>query len=70
MSGLLSLAAERLAQFTRQFTTRLDGQEAQSSFRGDIARDEFFLPHLMGAQERALFQSSCSQKDEPDVRQD
>ncbi len=70
MGTLLSLAAERLAQFTQQFNARLDGQEAEASFRGDIGRDEFFLPHLIGAQDRALFQPSRSHKDVSDVRHD
>lgn len=70
MSGLFSLAAERLAQLSQQFAARLDGQDSQSSFRGDVARDEFFLPNLMGAQERALFLSSRSLKDDSDVRHD
>lgn len=70
MMNLLSLAAERLAQFTSRFAERLDDQEAAPSFRGDMARDEFFLPHLMGAQDRALFLSARTRKDDTHVSHD
>lgn len=70
MMNLFSLAAERLSQLSSQFAKRLDGQEAAPSFRGDMARDEFFLPHLMGAQERALFLAARNYKDDDDVSHD
>lgn len=70
MNTVLSLASAGLAQLGKLLARQLDSQEAQASFRGDMARDEFFLPQLMGARERALFLSSRTQKDDADVRHD
>jgi hypothetical protein len=70
--NLFSLAgrgiARLIARFTFRFTARLDSQDAAPSFRGDMARDEFFLPNLLGARERALFLSARTRKDDSHVR--